>query len=106
MATRNWREVRAEAGLDEAKVAGHERRLLAEVRAARLAEVRKQLDITQTQLAERMHVSQARVSAIENGDVDAAEVGTLKNYVAALGGRLEILADFGELIRILGWHTG
>ena len=96
MTARNWREVRAEANLDAERVAEHERRMLAEVRAARLAEVRKQLEMTQTQLAERMHVSQARVSAIENGDVEAAEVGTLRNYIAALGGKLEIVANFGD----------
>jgi DNA-binding XRE family transcriptional regulator len=96
MTARNWREVRAEAGLDQEQVAEHERRMLTEVRAARLAEVRKDLDMTQTQLAERMHVSQARVSAIENGEVDATEVGTLKKYIAALGGRLEIVFDFGD----------
>jgi DNA-binding XRE family transcriptional regulator len=102
MTARNWREVRAEANLDEEKVAQHARRMIAEVRAARLAELRKQLKLTQSQLAERMHVSQARVSAIENGDVDAAEVATLKNYIAALGGRLEIVAEFGDQRLVLG----
>ncbi|WP_306213925.1 helix-turn-helix domain-containing protein [Actinoplanes sp. RD1] len=102
MTGRNWREVRAEANLDRDRVAAHEQRMLAEVRAARLAEMRRQLDMTQTQVAERMHVSQARVSAIENGDVDAAELGTLKNYIAALGGRLEVVATFGDQSLRLG----
>ncbi len=102
MTARNWREVRAKADLDEERVAQHERRMIAEVRAAKLAELRKELELTQSQLAERMHVSQARVSAIENGDVDAAEVATLKNYVAALGGRLEIVAEFGDQRLVLG----
>ena len=102
MTARNWREVRAEANLDQARVAEHEERMLAEVRAARLAEVRKQLEMTQTQMADRMHVSQARVSAIENGDVDTTEVGTLRNYIAALGGRLEIIATFGDQSLRLG----
>ena len=96
MTAKNWRDVRAKANLDQGRVAEHEQRMLSEVRAARLAEVRKQLQLTQTQLAERMHVSQARVSAIENGDVETAEVSTLRNYIAALGGRLEIVADFGD----------
>lgn len=102
MATRNWREVRAEAQLDEQVVAEHKKRMLAEVRAARLADVRKQLDLTQTQLAERMHVSQARVSAIESGEVDATEVATLKKYIDALGGHLEIVANFGDQRLVLG----
>jgi DNA-binding XRE family transcriptional regulator len=102
MTARNWREVRAEAQLDEDNVAGHKQRMIAEVRAARLAEVRNELDLTQTQLAERMHVSQARVSAIETGEVDSAEVATLRKYIAALGGRLEIVADFGDRRLTLG----
>lgn len=95
MTARSWREVRAEAALDQARVADHERRMLDEVRAARLAEVRKELEMTQTDVAESMHVSQARVSAIENGDVEGTEVGTLMKYVAALGGQLEIIAAVG-----------
>ena len=95
MTGRGWHEVRAEAALDQERVAEHERRMLDEVQAARLAEVRKDLDVTQTEIAERMHVTQARVSAIENADVDATEVGTLRKYVEALGGRLEIVAFVG-----------
>lgn len=102
MVARNWRDVRAEANLDQEKVRQHEDRMLAEVRAARLAELRRRHELTQTQVAEIMHVSQARVSAIENGDVTAAEVATLRNYIAALGGRLELVADFGDERLVLG----
>jgi DNA-binding XRE family transcriptional regulator len=102
MSARDWREVRAEAKLNEDRVAHLKQRMIAEVRAARLAEVRNQLELTQTQLAERMHVSQARVSAIETGEVDSAEVATLRKYIAALGGRLEIVADFGDHRMVLG----
>jgi DNA-binding XRE family transcriptional regulator len=102
MTARSWRDVRAKANLDQERVAQHQQRMTAEVRAARLAELRKELELSQSQLAERMHVSQARVSAIENGDVDATEVSTLKNYVAALGGRLELVANFGDQCLRLG----
>jgi hypothetical protein len=43
-----------------------------------------------------MHVSQRRVSAVERGDLTRTEVGTVAAYVAALGGRLEIVADSGN----------
>ena len=42
-----------------------------------------------------MGVRQERVSAIERAEPGATEVRTLAGYVEALGGRLEILADFG-----------
>ena len=49
-----------------------------------------------------MKVAQSRVSAIENGKVSATEVGTLAKYVAALGGRLKVVADFGDQQLVIG----
>jgi predicted XRE-type DNA-binding protein len=43
-----------------------------------------------------MHVSQARVSTIERGELSRTELGTLQAYVEALGGHLKIVADFGD----------
>ena len=43
-----------------------------------------------------MGVSQARVSKLEGGDLSHTELGTLQSYVAALGGTLRIVAEFGE----------
>ena len=98
----NWRDVRAQAGLDEDNITAHRERMTAEVRAARLADVRKRHNLSQTQVAERMGVSQARVSAIEHGEVTAAEVGTIAKYIAALGGQLRIVADFGDEKLVVG----
>ncbi len=42
-----------------------------------------------------MGVPQERVSAIERAERGATEVRALAAYVAALGGRLELVADFG-----------
>jgi predicted transcriptional regulator len=50
--------------------------------------------LTQQDVADRMQVSQPRVAAIEKGEVLTTEVGTIERYVTALGGRLEIIADF------------
>ncbi|MER7753350.1 XRE family transcriptional regulator [Kitasatospora sp. NPDC097643] len=70
--------------------------LRAEVRAYRLAEIRKRQHLTQAALAAHMGVSQSRVSVIEKGDLERSEISTLAAYVAALGGRLKIIADFGD----------
>jgi transcriptional regulator with XRE-family HTH domain len=60
----------------------------------RLREVRAACELTQEQLAERMHIDQPNVSRLERrSDV---HVSTLADYVAALGGRLELLAVFPE----------
>jgi DNA-binding XRE family transcriptional regulator len=67
-----------------------------QLRAFRLAEMRRRLGITQAQVAARMGITQGRVSAIEHAKPGTTELRTLAAYVEALGGRLEIIADFGD----------
>ena len=69
--------------------------LVAGNRPRTLAEQRTRLGLAQAEVAQRMGVRQERVSAIERAEPDATEVRTLASYVEALGGRLEIVADFG-----------
>ena len=97
---RNWKDVRAqavEAGLiDEARVGDLRAKLRAEVRAHRLAEIRQAYGLDQSALAERLGVSQSRVSRIERGELDHAEIATIRGYIQALGGEVEIIAKFGD----------
>ena len=65
-----------------------------DARGWRLAEMRKRRGMTQEQVAARMGVSVARVSQIESGDVSTQDV--LSRFIAALGGTLKIVADFGD----------
>ena len=67
-----------------------------EVRAYRLRELREASELTQVELAGRLHVSQNRVSRIEHGDIDRAQVDTLRKYVEALGGRLRVEVKLGD----------
>jgi len=69
--------------------------LVARNRARTLAEQRARLGLTQAEVAQRMGVSQERVSAIERAEPGATEIRTLAGYVHGLGGRLEIVAEFG-----------
>src|SRR5580692_10265213 len=64
--------------------------------AFRLAEMRRRLGTTQAEVAARMGITQGRVSAIEHAKPGTTELRTLAAYVEALGGRLEIIADFGD----------
>lgn len=97
---RLWKDVRAEAHaagrIDEARVAEQTRRMLAEVRAYRLVEMREAAGMSQTDVANRLGVSQSRVSRIERGDMDHTEIATVRAYVGALGGEVEIVAKFGD----------
>lgn len=69
-------------------------RLLARVRAYQLADMRKRRGLTLRQVAEAMGVTIGRVSQIENGEL--AGIDVLDRYVTALGGLLEIVANFGD----------
>ncbi|BCB86882.1 helix-turn-helix domain-containing protein [Phytohabitans suffuscus] len=100
----NWRDVTAKARANDPEWDSAERvdrrakmrqEMLASVSGAQLAEIRKQLGLTQAQLAEATGLSQARVSQIENGGVTSLE--TLRVYVAGLGGHLEIIAHIGNI---------
>jgi len=68
--------------------------MLDDARGWRLSEMRKRRGMTQEQVAARMRVSVARISQIEAGDVSTQDV--LNRYVAALGGTLKLIADFGD----------
>jgi predicted XRE-type DNA-binding protein len=95
----DWDDVRAEllplVGGEEA-IAKAREELRGWVRAYKLAEARKRRRLSQREVAKAMGVTQGRVSQIEHGDVGVAEVDTLARYIEALGGRLRIVADFGD----------
>lgn len=80
----------AEHPVDREQVGAHKERMLAEVRAYRLRELREQAGLTQAQLATRIGVGQRQVSKIEHGDLDSAKIGTIRNYLEAVGGGLAI----------------
>jgi transcriptional regulator with XRE-family HTH domain len=62
--------------------------------AERLAELRSTIGVTQVELAGRLGISQGNVSELERRD--DLFLSTLRSYVEALGGRLEIAAVFPE----------
>ncbi len=99
---KSWAQVRAQRPPHEERVVEHRARLEAEVRAYRLREVREGQGLTQTELADRMHVKQPTVSALESGKLDRAGLSTIKAYVEALGGTVEVVADFGDHRLVLG----
>ena len=69
--------------------------LAARNRARTLAEERTRLGLSQTEVAQRMGVSQDQVAGIERADSGTIDVRTLISYIEALGGRLNLTADFG-----------
>lgn len=98
-----WHDVRAahveRAGGEQAVSVGRDE-LLAQVQGHRLAEIRRNRDLTQQQVADRMGVTKGRISQIEHGKLTGHDV--LTRYAAALGGRLHqsIYFDDGDIAAI------
>jgi transcriptional regulator with XRE-family HTH domain len=77
-------------------VEAHKARLLQELHTYRLRELREALNLTQTDLAGILNVTQNRVSNIERGNIDRIQVDTLRRYIEALGAHLRIAVDIGD----------
>ena len=59
-----------------------------------LCELRQAIDLTQKELAERLHVNQAAISKFESqSDI---YISTLRKILSAMGGDLKIVAHFDE----------
>ncbi len=76
---------------------GERRRAMRDALA--LAELRQSRQVTQVKLADALGISQGNVSRLEaRSDV---YLSTLRSYVEALGGHLEITAVFGDDERVV-----
>ncbi|MGC2939423.1 MAG: helix-turn-helix domain-containing protein [Brevibacterium sp.] len=82
--------------INRENVDNHRQRMLAEVRAYRLKELRSTAGLTQHELADRIGVSQRQVSKIEHGDLENTKIGTVRRYLEAVGGNLTLDVVFGE----------
>ena len=93
---RSLEELLVKRPADAEKVSAYEAQMRAEVRAFRLRELREAGAMTQVQMAEELSVSQKRVSMIERGDIERAQVDTLRRYAQALGGTLRVDIVIGD----------
>jgi DNA-binding XRE family transcriptional regulator len=95
MAHKSWKDVRAARGLtkeDEGHVAALNQAL---EDAMTLADLRRRAGMTQVELAAVLGLTQGRVSRIERER--EVYLTTLREYVEALGGQLELAAVFPDL---------
>lgn len=106
MKAQNWETVRAEAvaagRINEEHVAELKGTLLARGRAHQLAEVRSASGLNQEELSRRLGISQSRVSRIERGNLEKTELATLRAFVQALGGDIEVIVKLGEERFLIG----
>ncbi len=93
MATKKWSEVRRRLVPPDQETAAHES-AQALRDALNLAQLRSARGLTQVAMAERLEKSQGNVSELEHrSDV---YLSSLREYVEALGGQLEIAAVFDD----------
>lgn len=91
-----WKDIRRKlSDEDEALI---NRRVAEELAKIPLAEVRRARQLTQNRLAELLHVNQGAVSKLERRS--DMYLSTLRSYIEAMGGQLEIRAVFpnGEVM--------
>lgn len=67
----------------------------------RLAELRHRTGRTQADVAETLGISQSDVSKLERRS--DLRVSTLRRYVAAIGGELEVAGRFGDELMVVDW---
>lgn len=82
-----------ERGITAEEMAKAEADTQAYVDAYNLRQARKANHMTQVELANVLGVSQNRISRMENGDINAMSVDTLRKYIEALGGSMSLVAD-------------
>jgi transcriptional regulator with XRE-family HTH domain len=95
---KSWRDVRSQRPLDEHRVELFKLLMTAETT---LHQLRERRGVSQASLAAALDTSQPNVSRIENED--DVYLSTLRRYVAALGGHIEVRAVFpDETVTVLG----
>lgn len=80
-------------GITEEQMRAARRATQATIDAHNLREARKASNMTQVELAKAMGVSQNRVSRMENGDIGAMSLDTIRRYIEAVGGKISLVAD-------------
>lgn len=98
---RRWQDIKAEAHRLHPEMAEPQRQAAADahldayVAGYHLKELRKSLGKKQSEVAAALGISQARVSQIENGDLESMELETIRAYAAALGGHVDVTISVG-----------
>lgn len=91
MGTRSWKSVKTER-LTRAAIARATKRAKAQIEEQTLRELRQGLEVTQVDAAKAAEMTQSELSRLESRADH--RISTLRRYVEALGGELEVSAVF------------
>lgn len=99
--SKSHEDIMALLDLTEEEMEQGERELDAYVRAWHLQQLRKARGLTQRHMAKELHVSQPRIHEIEHGQVGKMGIDTVRAYIRALGGDIEVIATIdGNTYRV------
>jgi DNA-binding XRE family transcriptional regulator len=98
---KSWAKIRGE--MSPERQSRMDSRLKEALASMPLDKMRKARSLTQVAVAERLHVDQGSISKLE-GRTDMY-LSTLREYVEALGGTLELRADFPDGSINIDLHT-
>ncbi len=93
MKLHKWSDIKR-SGKDMARAERVARRVEAELLDLSLAQLRKELGVTQVEMAKAANMTQSELSKLEHRDDHL--VSTLRRAVRALGGELEVTAVVGN----------
>ncbi|MFO0591697.1 MAG: helix-turn-helix transcriptional regulator [Polyangiaceae bacterium] len=93
MKTKKWAEIKAKGRTNE-EIAQLDAEIERELLAMNLRALRESVGKTQEELSALANLSQAELSRFEKREDHL--LSTLRRYVEALGGRLEVCAVFGD----------
>lgn len=93
MKLHKWSDLR-EKTFTPAQIEEHDRKIQEEILRMNLKEIRKMLGVTQTEVAKIAKMNQSDLSRTEKRNDHL--ISTLRRYVKALGGDLEVVARFGN----------
>lgn len=92
MTTRKWSEIRSQK-FSPAELQEIDREVASELLEMDLRALREAAGLTQGELAQRIEITQSQLSKMERREDH--RISTLRRYVQALGGSLEICAVIG-----------
>ena len=102
MGTKKWAEIRGSRDPGDPEVQAFRDAI---DDAVTLGELRTSREVSQVELARRLGIAQPNVSRIERRE--DVYLSSLREYVEALGGRLEVAAVFdGQRVPIATWSEG
>jgi predicted XRE-type DNA-binding protein len=96
MKTKSWADIQRAKGKTDEQIEAGRRHARAELLEMDLAALREQAGLTQTEVAAAAGMTQPSISQLEAQEGGRIMIDTLRKYMHAIGGELEVVAVLGN----------